>query len=121
LCDALGNPLDFVLTGGQVADCTQAIPLLRNKIYDALLADKGYDSNAIIGHVEASGAFSVIPPKKNRVVHRDYDKNVYKERHKIECLFGFLKHYRRLFSRFEKLASRFQAFLHFIGALQWLK
>ena len=121
LCDALGNPLDFILTGGQAADCTQAIALLENKNYEALLADKGYDSNVIVEHVEANGASAVIPPKKNRINHREYDKDMYKKRHKIECLFGFLKHYRRLFSRFEKLASRFQAFLHFIGALQWLK
>lgn len=121
MCDALGNPLDFILTGGQAADCNQAIPLLENKDYKALLADKGYDSNVIVDHLESVGAAAIIPPKKNRINHREYDKDIYKERHKIECLFGFLKHYRRLFSRFEKLVSRFQAFLHFIGALQWLK
>ena len=107
LCDALGNPLGFILTGGQAADCTQAIALLENKAYEALLADKGYDSNVIVEHVEANGASAVIPPKKNRINHREYDKDVYKERHKIECLFGFLKHYRRLFSQFENLDLRF--------------
>ena len=117
----MGNPLDFIITGGQVADCTQAIPLLNNKTYSALLADKGYDSNAIIEFVSAGGADVIIPPKKNRIIQREYDKELYKERHKIECLFGFIKHYRRLASRFDKLASRFQAFLHFVAAIQWIK
>lgn len=117
----MGNPLDFIITGGQRNDCTQAIPLLEGKIYGALLADKGYDSNEIVDYAQLSGAIAIIPPKKNRKIQRIYDKHLYKERHKIECLFGFLKHYRRLFSRFEKTIVRFQAFLHFAGALQWMK
>ena len=94
---------------------------MENKSYEALLADKGYDSNKIIEHVNKQDAVAVIPSKKSRLVQRDYDKYLYKERHKVECLFGFLKHYRRLFSRFEKLLSRFQAFLHFAASIQWLK
>jgi transposase len=95
--------------------------LLANKSYEALIADKGYDTNAIVDYVLNVNATVIIPPKKNRVVQRDYDKEFYKERHKIECMFGFLKHYRRLFARYEKLKSRLQAFLHFVAALQWLK
>jgi len=85
------------------------------------LADKGYDSNTIVDYVIKSSAMAVIPPRKNRKIQRFYDKHLYKERHKIECLFGFFKHFRRLFSRFEKTIVRFQAFLHFAGALQWIK
>jgi transposase len=124
LCDAGGRPLDFILSAGQAADCTYAIPLLekmKKRVYTAFLADKGYDTNVIVDHVQASKAVVVIPPKSNRIIQRLYDKELYKERHKIECTFGFLKHYRRLFARFEKIASRFQAFLHFGAALQWLK
>lgn len=66
-------------------------------------------------------AAAIILPKKNRIIQEEYDEEICQERHKIECLFGFLKHYRRLFSCFEKLASKFQAFLHFVDALQWLK
>jgi len=117
----LGNPLDFILSEGQAADCNYAIPLLRGKRYDVLLADKGYDNNDLLQYVTDSGAVCVIPPKKNRKVRRKYDRHLYKERHKIECLFGFFKHYRRLFARFDKIASRFHAFLHFAAALQWLK
>jgi len=95
--------------------------LIESKKYGVFLADKGYDSDAIVAHIREGGALCVIPPKKNRKVQREYDKALYKERHKVECMFGFLKHYRRLFSRFEKMASRFQAFLHFAAALQWMK
>ena len=104
-----------------MADCTQMVELLKNLKFDAVLADKGYDSNEIVKIIEKQGAEPIIPPKKNRIIQRFYDKEIYKERHKIECLFGFLKHYRRLFSRFDKLKSRFTSFLHFIAALQWLK
>lgn len=118
---ALGNPLDFILPSGEVADCTQAISFLKNQKYEANIADKGYDSDSIVEYAISKGAMVIIPPKKNRIVRQKCDRNLYKERHKIECLFGFLKHYRRLFSRFDKLASRFQAFLHFVAVLQWLK
>ena len=121
MCDALGNPLGFVLTAGQRADCTQAIPLLEGLKFQALLADKGYDSDAILEYVASRGAVAVIPPKRNRKVQREYDTELYKERHKIECRFGFMKHYRKFFSRFDKLAAHFLAFLHFIAAIQWLK
>jgi transposase len=67
------------------------------------------------------GMIAHIPPRKNRLEERLYDTELYKERHKVECLFGFLKHYRRLFSRFDKLKQNFTAFLHFIAALQSLK
>ena len=121
MCDALGNPLRFIITGGQRNDCTQAITLLEGLDAGAALADKGYDTDAILAALEADNIVAVIPPKSNRIVQRDYDEDLYKERHKIECLFGFLKHYRRLFARFEKLKHRFLSFLHLAAAIQWLK
>ena len=87
----------------------------------ALLADKGYDSDDIRESLMNKGILAHIPPRKNRKEERLYDKDLYRERHKVECLFGFLKHYRRLFARFDKLKRNFSAFLHFVSALQWLK
>ena len=43
LVDALGNPVEFILTGGQQADVTQAAPLMRGHLADAVMADKAYD------------------------------------------------------------------------------
>jgi len=94
--------LDFIITGGEVAD-------------------RGYDSNSIVELVEKQGAKPIIPPKKNRIIQRFDDREIYKERHKIENLFGFLKHYRRFFARFDKTKLRFTSFLYFVAALQWLK
>ena len=119
--DALGNPLRFLLTGGQVADCTQAKALLDGFDYDFALMDKAYDSDAILQTIEENGAIAVIPPKSNRIIQRDCDFSVYKERHKIENFFSFAKHYRRIFSRFDKCARHFLAFVHFVATLIWLR
>ena len=121
VCDALGNPLDFIITAGQKHDASQAIAIISGLKAEGLLADKGYDSDAIREAARNCGMQAHIPPRKNRLEERLYDEELYKERHKVECLFGFLKHYRRLFSRFDKTKQNFTAFLHFAAALQWLK
>jgi transposase len=109
LCNQLGQPLDFLIRAGQAADCTQAIPLLGERKAEAVLADKGYDTDAFVQHIEASGAEPVIPPKANRQVRRPYDKILYKQRNRIERCFSKLKHFRRLATRFEKNKINFQA------------
>lgn len=111
----------FIITPGQRNDCTQAVEILKDLDTAAVLADMGYDTDEIIAAIEESGSVAIIPPKANRIIQREYDEELYKERHKIECLFGFLKHYRRLFARFDKMKVNFSAFLHFVAALQWLK
>ncbi|MBF6595744.1 MAG: transposase [Thermaceae bacterium] len=61
------------------------------------------------------------PPKSNRIQPRDYAAEAYQERHLVECFIGKLKHFRRVFSRFDKLARNFLAFVHFVSALIWLR
>jgi len=86
------------------------------------LADRGYDADATIAHIEgAMQAVATIPPKKNRVVPRDCDYAAYKERHLVECFIGKLKYFRRVCSRFDKYAHRFLAFVHFASTFIWLK
>jgi transposase len=109
LCNQLGQPLDFLVTAAQTADCTQAIPLLGEYKAEAVLADKGYDTDAIVQHIERSGAEPVIPPKANRKVSRPYNKTLYKQRNQIERCFSKLKHFRRFATRFEKNKVNFQA------------
>lgn len=121
LVDALGNPLRFILTPGQRHDITQANSLVQDVENTMLLADKGYDSNALVQKLEEQKTIAVIPSKKNRKQQRDYDKHVYKERHLIECFFGKIKHFRRVFSRFDKTATAFMSFLQFVGVLIWLR
>ena len=121
VCDALGNPLRFKVTGGQVHDGTQAIELIEGMSYGAVLADKAYDAQKITQAIEKSGAKVVIPSRSNALTPRSIDAELYKERHKIECFFGFLKYYRRLSMRFDKLKCRFLSFLHFAAAIILLK
>jgi len=109
------------VTAGQRHDAPQAKPLIEGVSARHLLADKGYDSDAIRKQALTQGITPHIPPRKNRKQPMPYDEHLYKERHKIENLFGYLKHYRRLFSRFDKSKCCFEAFLHFVAALQWLK
>ncbi|XVJ51627.1 MAG: IS5 family transposase [Vampirovibrio sp.] len=116
VCDALGNPLDFIVSGGQVHDATQAIALISGLQANALLVDDASREFARNQEIEPH-----IPLRQNRVETRFYDKELYKERHKIECLFGLMTHCRRIFSRFDKTKRSFTAFLHFAAALHWLK
>ena len=81
-----------------------------------LLADKGYDSDELVLFIDKQETTAVIPPRSHRIEQRCLDLDIFRERHKIECFFGFLKHDRKLFARFEKLASRFVSFLHFVAA-----
>ena len=119
--DALGNPLRFILTGGQCHDSTQAEALIDGYLFERLLADKSYDSDDILQLIGEKEAEAVIPPRANRKEQREYDKHWYKERHLVECFINKIKHYRRIFSRFEKLAKRYLGFLSFAGALIWLR
>jgi transposase len=92
-----------------VADCTQAIPLLGERQPRFVMADKGYDADAIIQHSEAAGAIPVIPPKVNRKVSRRYNKTLSRQRNRMERCFSKLKHFRRLATRFEKQKRNFHA------------
>lgn len=119
--DALGNPLRFILTAGQCHDSPQAEALIKGYAAQALIADKGYDSKDLIEAVTALEIQAVIPPRSNRREQRDYDKHLYKERHLVECFINKIKHYRRVFSRFEKLSKNYLGFLSFVSALVWLR
>ena len=120
LVDALGNPVEFILTGGQQADVTQAEPLMQGHQTDAVIADKAYDSDAIVDAAKRQGAEAVIPSKKNRKVPREYDQHLYKERKKVEWFINLLKQYRRIATRYEKRALNYVAFLHLVAIVLWL-
>lgn len=121
LCDALGLPLKFVVTGGQRSDYTEALTLLRGERSDYLVADKGYDSQEIAKHVEDEmKAEVVIPTKINRKKQRLYDKTIYKERNLIERLFNKLKHFRRIATRYDKIKLHFESFVSLACAWIWL-
>jgi len=119
--DALGNPLRLHLTGGECHDSPHAAGLIAGFEPDAVIADKGYDTDELIEAVKARGIEAVIPPRGNRKEQREYDRYLYRERHLIECFINKIKHYRRVFSRFEKLSKNYLGFLSFVSALVWLR
>ena len=116
-CDALGNPLRFLLTPGQRNDITQAGALLEGYEAGAVVADKGYDADWLAAQIAAVGGEVVIPPKAGRVAPRAYDRNLYADRNKIERLFNRLKQYRRVATRYEKLGRNYLAFVHVAAAM----
>lgn len=119
--EALGNSLRFILTAGQGNDSPQAEALINQLCFDRLIADKAYDTDRLRLLLAELGVEAVIPPKANRKTVYDYDAHLYKERHLVECFINKLKYYRRIFTRFDKLASRYLGFIHFAAALIWLR
>jgi transposase len=109
--DALGNPLRVILTAGQVADIECAPELIAHLPANAVVADKGYDSDALVNLIEQAAASAVIPPRSNRRHPRSYDRNQYKSRNLIERFFNRLKNFRRVATRYDKLACNFMAFV----------
>lgn len=118
--DALGNPVALSLTPGQVADITQAEPLLDRIEAGALIADKGYDSNALVTALEERDITPVIPPRANRKEQRTTDFALYRERNLVERFFCTLKNYRAIATRYDKLASTFLAGVLLVCVLIWL-
>jgi transposase len=119
--DGLGNGVRFVLTAGQASDISQAATLIEGVSCEAIIADKAYDCDALLKQIEKQGAQAVIPPRKNRKEQREYDYHLYRERHLVECFINKLKHFRRVFSRFDKLDRNFLSFVYFASSIIWLR
>ena len=109
-----------MLTPGQTADITQAETLLAELEPEAVLADKGYDANALVDNLEARGITPVIPSKANRKVPRKTDFALYRERSLVERFFGKIKQFRGIATRYDKLAETFLAGVLLVCVLIWL-
>lgn len=118
--DALGNPLRWILTGGEVADIKQAGALIEGLGAGAVVGDRGYDADALVALIHAAGAEAVIPPRSNRTEQRDYDRHIYEDRNLVERFFSRLKQFRRIATRYEKLARNFTSMLNLACAYIWL-
>jgi len=105
----------------QEHDVKSAEALLAEERSSCLLADRGYDSDALRAILSERGTQAVIPGKKNRLQPIDYDRHIYKERNLVERFFNRIKHYRRIATRYEKTAKMFMGALTLIGILMWLK
>jgi transposase len=118
--DAFGMPVRVLVTQGTTADCTQAHRLIDGITADYLLADRGYDSDAIVEQARTQGMEPVIPPRKNRKVPRGYDKDLYKLRHLVENAFLNLKQWRGIATRYAKRSASFLAAVHIRCIALWV-
>ena len=91
---------------------SQAEELLEGLPAEVVIADKAYDSKALVDSIEARGAEAVIPSLSNRKRQREYDRERYKDWNLVERFWHKLKQYRRVATRYEKTAQNFLAFVH---------
>lgn len=109
--------VDFSLSGGDVHDSPQGEILVEglNKLEEQvyLLMDKAYEGESMRKAAIDKGFIPVVPPKSNRRVPWDYDKERYKHRNEIERYFRRLKRFRRIFTRYDKLDIMFCGYIYF--------
>lgn len=120
--DGAGGLLAFALTAGQAGDAPQAADLLTPLLAPArqVLADTAYDSDAIRVQIAETGAVAVIPPRPNRLVPPPLDPLTYRDRNQVERLINRLKQFRRVATRYDKLADSYAAFVQLRAITLWL-
>lgn len=121
MVDGLGNPIRLHLSGGNVHDIVPACDLIAGLKAGMMIADRAYDANRFITVAEKQGMMVVIPPKSNRLKQRKFDRHLYKERHLVECFFAKIKAFRRISTRYDKLAVSFRAAVLIAACMAWLQ
>ncbi|WP_374828673.1 IS5 family transposase [Brucella daejeonensis] len=119
--EALGLPIRLIGSPGQCSDIGLANDLIDGFKAQAILADKGYDADHLCERMDDSGAEIVIPPRRNRKTQRPYDRELYKERNRVERFFAKLKQFRRVATRYDKLLVNFMGFVKLAALAIWLR
>ena len=117
LTDALGNLVRFVLLPGHRFDTVGVPPLIDGVTFGALIADKAFDSNAIITDLDARGAKIVISQQPHRATPLAIDAEMYKWRHLLENFFCKLKEFKRIAMRTDKTDQSFAAMISLAAAV----
>ena len=117
LTDALGNLVRFELLPGQRFDTVGVPPLIDGLSFAALIADKAFDSDAVLADLDDRGAKVVISQHPRRSQPRRIDKEMYKWRHLIENFFCKLKEFKRIALRADKTDQSFSAMIHLAATL----
>ena len=122
LADDRGRPVAFALTPGNVADISMAVPLLGAVTSPKhLIADKAYDADSLRSWLRFRRIKAVIPSTATRTVPYPLDRAVYRRRNLIERLFCRLKNWRRLATRYDRLARNYLAALALVAAVtEWI-
>ena len=117
LTDALGNLVRFVLLPGHRFDTVGVAPLISDVEFGGLIADKAFDSNAILADLDERGAKVVISQHPRRAIPREIDADIYKWRHLIENFFCKLKEFKRIAMRSDKTDASFSAMIQLTAAV----
>ena len=117
LTDALGNLVRFELLPGQRFDTVGVPPLIDGLSFKALIADKAFDSDAILANLDDRGAKVVVSQHPRRSQQRVIDQEMYKWRHLIENFFCKLKEFKRIALRADKTDQSFSAMIHLADAV----
>ncbi len=117
LTDALGNLVRFGLLPGQRFDTVGVRPLIDGIVCQALIADKAFDSNALVAELNERGTKVVIAQHPRRTKPLDIDREMYKWRHLIENFFCKLKEFKRVALRSDKTDQSFAAMIHIAAAV----
>jgi transposase len=122
LVDGNGLPIRILLSPGQASD-KAAVPGLIAGIAPGrdLLADRGYDAQAILDQVAAAGGRAHIPTCRDRKVQRSVDRDLYRQRNLVERFFNKLKHFRRIATRYDKHAQNFLSAVLIAASLLWMR
>lgn len=119
--DALGLPVRFEIGPGQQNDMAPACDLVAGLASGKVLADRAYDADSLHDAILNEGGEPVIPPRRHRRYQHRYDRIAYKNRWGIESFFARLKQWRRIATRYDKLAASFLGFLKIAAIMLWLK
>ena len=119
--DRRGTPASLFLSAGNEADISHAQTVVRHVPASALVGDKGYDSDAFRDWLRAEGITPCIPPRSNRKSPERYSRQSYRRRHLVENFFERIKNFRRVATRYDKLALTYMGFVHLGVALLWLR
>lgn len=115
-------PIRIVLTAGQAHDQSVVPELLRGLTPGCdVVADRGYDGDAVLDLIREAGARPHIPSTSRRLVQRSVDRAVYRQRNLVERFFNKLKHFRRVATRFDKLARNYLAAVLLASTRLWLR
>lgn len=117
----LGCPVRFVLTAGQKGDAPQAASLIEDLPADVVMADAAYDSDRLRDAIARKGAVAVIPNNPSRARKYPLDKDLYAQRHLVECCFSKLKQFRRVATRYEKTAKNYTSVVFLAATILWLR
>ena len=122
IVDDTGLPIRLALTPGQASDKQAAVGLIESLSRTSdLIADRGYDAMALVDLAAAKGVQAHIPTQKDRKRQRSIEPSIYRKRNLVERFFNKLKHFRRIATRFDKLARNFLAAVALASVRLWTR